>query len=314
MAKKLCILLILCCSVIFSGCYDNKDSKTSAPDELSAQKETEDSNDKNSSEKQLKARDRNIDTEKEFVFDDAGILTDGEYDSLNTYTAWFSKTFKINASIVLTNNIEESEPSEYAKKYYNDIYKGDGILFLINDDTGEDYFYRNGIPAEFISDSDVLMLFSEISPMLALGDYVAAAELVLETAESFLPEYFTDRSGVLKKEEISQYNKIIEKAAGNSLNLNIYYVEGTGNDSLEDFSKKRFENFYEKDDNAAMLVIDGNSGDSYLSASGSMIYMLESKEELEKEIKNCYTKTEGVDLKAASEIFVEFTGQTNSVN
>lgn len=306
MAKKLCIILICCCSVIFSGCYDNKNPKDTLPDELSAQEEIAASDAEQSTEKQLKARDRKIDTEKEFVFDDAGILTDGEYDNLNNYVAWFSKAFKINAAVVLTDDIEDSEPSEYAKNYYNALYKGDGILFLINNDTGEDHFYRNGVPAAFISDSDVLMLFSEISPMLALENYVAAAELVLETAEGLLPEYFTDRSGVLKKEEISQYNKIIEKAAGDN-SLNIYYVEGTGNDSLDDFSKKRFKMFYEENADAAMLVIDGNNGESYLCASGSMSYMTENRAELEKEIKDCYTKTEGVDLKTASEIFVGYT-------
>ncbi len=304
MTKKILFIVIFCCCVAFTGCFEDiKTPESLASDELSSQSESPES--EQPSEKKLKARDREVDTEKEYVFDDADILSKGEYDSINTYTAWVSKAFKINAAVVLTDDIEDKEPADYAKDYYNKLYKGDGILFLINNDTNEDYFFRNGIPAEFISDSSVLMLFSEISPMLALEDYVGAAERALESAEIYLPEYFTDRSGILKKEEIVEYNAIIEGAAGDN-SLNVYYVEGTAGDTLEKFSKKRFELFYEKDADAAMLIIDGNNGSSFLCASGNMSYLSDSKEELEKEIKSCYSKTDGVDLKTACEKFIGF--------
>lgn len=305
MKKLLLIAAFFCCATMFCGCSDNSvDSNGIAVDELSSRADSE-KEDEEAEEKPIKARDREIDTSKEFVFDDGGILTEGEYDSLNTYTAWLSKAFKINAAVVLTDDIEGSEPSDYAKNYYKDIYKGDGVLFLVNNDTNEDYLYRNGRPSEFITDSNVQMMFSEISPMLALEEYVSAAECALEMVELYYPEYFTDRSGNIKKEEISEYSSIIEEAAGNN-SLNMYYVEGTGDSGIEDFAKKRFDMFYEKNADAAMIVIDGNNGDNYLCTSGSMSFMNGSRSEIQEAIKSCYSKKDGVDLKSAAEKFAEF--------
>lgn len=305
MKKLFCIVLTCLFFTIFTGCSDSqKISDSKAQDVLSSQ-ELIDDQEETANEKPLKARDREIDTRKEYVFDDAKLLTDGEYDDLNAYAAWFAKAFKINAVVVLTDDIEDNEPADYAKKFYNDFYNGDGILLLINNDTNEDYFYRKGIPGEFISDSTVLMMFSEISPMLALENYIGAAEYILEASERQLPEYFTDRSKALKKDEISEYNQIIENAAGSN-NLNMYYVEGTGEDTIEDFAKKRFKMFYEEDADAAMLVIDGNNGNNYLCTSGNLNYLDNNKSELEKEIKSCYSKSNGVNLKKSSEKFAEY--------
>ena len=41
----------------------------------------------------------------------------------------------------------------------------------MNNDTGNDCFYRKGFPSKFITDSDIEMLFAEISPMIVTGDY-----------------------------------------------------------------------------------------------------------------------------------------------
>lgn len=259
-------------------------------------------------EADLKIRERAIETDGKYVYDDEKILTDGEFDALNSYVAWFSKAFKISAAVVLTNDIGDSTPEEYAASAYSDYCSGDGVLFLINNDTKEDYFYRNGLAAEYISDYDTEILFSVISPMLAMEEYVSAAERVLEEAELSLPEYISDRSATLDKDTVLECNEILKKASGENT-LNIYYVLGTGTDKMEDFAQSRFETFYGSKTNTAFLVLDGNNGNNYLIASGELSFMSEKKAELEAEIKKCYTKKSGVDLKKACEIFAEYSSE-----
>lgn len=297
--KKLLPLLMICCFITaFAGCSDKtKETAGSVSDELSEEtKETQQT---------LENRTRKVDTENTYVYDETMILTDGEYDDLNTYTAWFSKAFKINAAVVVTDDIGDSEPSDYAKNFYESNYNGDGILFLLNNDTNEDYLYRHGVPSKFISNEDVLMLFSEISPMLAMGDYITAAERVLEQAELLLPEHFTDRTGELEAEEIEKYNDYINENSGEG-KINVYYVKGTGEDSIEEFAKKRFEMFYDVDSDTAMLVIDGESGENYLYLSGNMGYLLTSRTEIHDAVKSCYDINNGMDLNAAIEKFIGF--------
>ena len=119
--KKLLSLLFICTfAASLVGCSENaKETGGKASDELSsATEETQ-------PEETLESRTREIDTENAYVFDESVILSDGEYDALNTYTAWLSKTFKINAAIVLTDDIGESEPADYARNFYESNYSGD---------------------------------------------------------------------------------------------------------------------------------------------------------------------------------------------
>ena len=299
--KKLMSLLLVCCFVTaFTGCSDDsQETDVSAVDELVSV------TDEKQEDETLEQRTREIDTENTHVYDESLILTDSEYDALNEYTAWFAKTFKINAAIVLTDDIGENEPSDYAKNFYESNYSGDGILFLINNDTNEDYFYRRGLPSKFISDSDVQMIFAEISPMLVMGEYNAAAERVLEEAELSLPEYFNDRTGELEADEIEKYNNYIRDNSKNG-KLNVYYVKGTGEDTIEEFATKRFEMFHEGGSDTAMLVIDGENGENYLYLSGDMGYLLTSRDEIYEAVKSCYTFENGMDLENAVKKFIGF--------
>jgi len=300
MKKLLSLLLICCLATAFTGCSDKaKETDVSGiVDKLSESTEK-------SEKETLENREREIDTDNQHVFDDSLILTDTEYDSLNSYIAWFSKAFKINAAVVLTDALGDSEPSDYAKNFYESNYSGDGILLLINNDTNEDYVYRRGVPSKFISDSDVQMIFAEISPMLVLEDYNAAAQRVFEQAELKLPEHFTDRTGTLEKEDIKSYNDYIEENR-KSNKICVYYINGTGDETMEEFAQRRFEMFYEGDEDIALLVIDGENGENYLYLSGEMGYLLTSKPEIYEAVKSCYSLDEGMDLENAIKKFMEY--------
>ena len=302
--KKILLAAVLSALTIVSvGCSDS--SKGGAADQLEKGAPVEDAEPTDNISSDLKARERSIETDGKFVYDDDKILSDGEYEALNSYTAWFAKAFKMNAAVVLTKDIGDSDPDEYAENFYNDNYDGDGLLFLINNDTNEDYIYRSGSVEEYLTDDKVDMLFPIISPMLAMEKYVSAAERVMEEAELSIPEYISDRSHTLDKDLMTECNDMLKDASGDNT-LNLYYVLGTGNEKMEKFAKKRFDSFFEKDSDTALLVVDGENGENYLVASGTYSFMTEAKFDLEKDIKSCYKKTKGLDVKKATEIFIKY--------
>ncbi|MGN1481900.1 TPM domain-containing protein [Porcipelethomonas sp.] len=304
--KKFTFIAVLCCfAALFSGCEDIKESNKE-PAESSAAETVENTDDIESSE-ELSSRDREINTETDFVFDDAGILNDSEWDQLNTYTAWISKTFKINAAVVTSDDIGDKKPEEYAEEYYNELYSGDGFLFLLNNDTGNDYFYRKGVPSMFITGGDIEMLFAEISPWLVTGEYFDSIEHVLETAELKLPEYLTDRSHILEKEDIKNINDKIKDAAGEN-SLNLFLTSDTGEKSIEDYAKENFNNYYDKNSDSAMLAVNTSDGSSYICASGSLEHIRDKQEDIQKDIKDCLKTDENgeeyFDCSQAADCFI----------
>lgn len=301
--KKIIFAVVFCLlTASLVGCDEIKETNASISE--TAEETTSDQ----SPEEELNSHNREINTDTDFVFDDAGILSDGEYDSLNTYTARIAETFKINAAVVITDDIGGKSPSEFAEEYYAGLYSEDGILFLLNNDTGNDYFYRKGVPAKFITAADIEMLFAEISPWIVTGDYIGAAERVLETAELKLPEYITDRTGLLEKEEISGINSILKDAAGES-SLNVFLVSSTGEQTTEDYAKAKFSQYYDSDSDSAMLVINISDSSSYVCASGNMTYLTDSQADIQAAVKAGLAETDSENnfiCKSAVNRFLEF--------
>lgn len=291
MKKLICAALLCLIAAVFVSCNEIKETNGSISGSDSVKQNDDSSNE--SSEEELRPRDREINTDKDFVFDDAGVLSANELKNLNTYTAWLAKTFKINAAVVITDNIGDKEPDKYAEEYYSDLYSGDGFLFLLNNDTNTDYIYRKGFLSKFITDDDIEMLFSEISPLLVKEDYISAVKYVLETAEKKLPEYFTDKSGILSKEEISELNEKLKETAGEN-GLNVYLVNDIGEQSIEEYSNKKFIDYYaESSDSNAMFVINTANGDCFVCTSGSMGYLSDSQEDIQKAVKSCIKESDG---------------------
>lgn len=305
MKKLICTALLCLFTVAFVGCNEIKETNVSVSESAA---EIDNSSDE-SSEEELRPRDREINTDRDFVFDDAGVLSADELENLNTYTAWLAKTFKINAAVVITDNIGDKEPDKFAEEYYSDLYSGDGFLFLLNNDTNTDYIYRKGFPSKFITDDDIEMLFAEISPLLVKGDYMSAAKRVLETAELKLPEYITDKSGTLSKEEISELNDRLKDAVGEN-GLNVYLVNDTGEQSIEDYANEKFNNYYAvSSESNAMLVINTANGDCFVCTSGSMRYLSDSQEDIQKAVRSCIKESDGkktVDCMSAVDKLLTF--------
>lgn len=293
--------------LLLTGCDKIEDKPVNNDAEISEQSSAAEE-----TEPTLPERDRTIDTSTEFVFDDAKALSSSDYDALNEYTAWLSKTFKINAAVVITDDMGDKTAEEYAGDYYTDLYGGsNGVMFLVNNDTGKDYILRKGAPSLFISGSDIEMLFSEISPLLVIGNYKDAINQTLQLIELSLPEFAIDRTNQMTAEEITAVNDILSGASGENANLSMIFIGDIDEKKISDYAKEQSDKYSVDGENSAIMVVNIQSGEYYICSQGELSSLEKEQESIKDLVSGCLTGTDGkktFDFTAAADIFVNFTG------
>lgn len=290
------------------GCDKIEDTPVNNDAEISVQTSAAEE-----TEPTLPERDRTIDTSREFVFDDEKVLSSSDYNELNEYTAWIARTFKINAAVVITDDIGENTVADYALNYYNDLYnRANGIMLVVNDDTGDDFLLRKGPPYKLISDSDIEMLFTEISPMLVTGNYKDAINRTLELIELSLPEFAIDRSNEMSAEEIATVNDILAGASGEGESLSMFFVGNTGEMKISDYAKEQYEKYSEDGESSAIMTVNIRSGEYYICSQGELSSLEKEQGDIKDSVAGCLTVTgdrTSFDYAAAADIFVNFAGK-----
>lgn len=309
--KKLVIMIsaIISVQLLLSACDKIKDKEVinggADISEASAGEETQ--------EPTLAQRERTAYTDSEFVFDDAGLLSNAEYKELNEYAAWLTETFKINAAVVTASDIGEKTSEEYTTDYYNELYGGsNGVMFLVNDDTGEDYLLRNGAPSLFISDSGIEMLFSEISPLLVTEKYSDAIQKTLEYIELNLPEFAVDRTNKLSKEDILNINEKLSKACGGGESLSMIFIGDIGDKKLEDYAVEQADKYFKDSSDAALMIVNTETGEYHICAQGNFRALEDDSENISTSVAECLTETDGqksFDCIKSADVFVKFAKQ-----
>lgn len=309
--KKLIIMIsaIISVQLLLSACDKIKDKEVinGGADiaEASVGDETQ--------EPTLAQRERTADTDSEFVFDDAKLLSKAEYKELNEYASWLSETFKINAAVVTVSDIGEKTSEEYTADYYNELYgSSNGIMFLVNDDTGEDYLLRKGAPSLFISDSGIEMLFSEISPLLVTEKYFDAIKKTLEYIELSLPEFAVDRTNKLSKEDIIDINDILSSACGDGESLSMIFIGDIGDKKLEDYAGEQSDNYFKESSDAAIMIVNTENGEYHICAQGSFKSLEDDFKNISSSVAECLTEKDGqksFDCIKSADIFVKFAKQ-----
>lgn len=293
--------------LLLTGCDKIEDKPVNNDAEISEQSSAAEE-----TEPTLPERDRTIDTSTEFVFDDAKALSSSDYDALNEYTAWLSKTFRINAAVVITDDMGDKTAEEYVSDYYTDLYGGsNGVMFLVNNDTGKDYILRKGAPSLFISGSDIEMLFSEISPLLVIGNYKDAINQTLQLIELSLPEFAIDRTNQMSAEEITAVNDILSGVSGENANLSMIFIGDIGEKKISDYAKEQSDKYFVDGENSAIMVVNTQSGEYYICSQGELSSLEKEQESIKDLVSGCLTGTDGkktFDFTAAADIFVNFTG------
>lgn len=295
-------------SLILTGCDKIEDKPVNNDGEIA-----EASSVAEETEPTLPVRDRTIDVSTEFVFDDAKALSSSDYDALNEYTAWISRTFKINAAVVIADDIGDKTAEEYASEYYNELYSGsNGVMLLVNNDTGADYILRKGAPSLFISESDIEMLFSEISPLLVTESYKDAINQSLELIELSLPEFAIDRTNKMSAEEITAVNDILAGVSGDDESLSMIFIGDIGEKKISDYAKEQSDKYFDDGENSALMTVNTQSGEYYICAQGDLSSLEDNQGDIKDSISGCLTEEDGkksFDYTDAADIFVNFSGR-----
>lgn len=137
------------------------------------------------------------------VFDECGALDGETVKTYNDYLGWLAETRLLCTTVVLTDDLNGSSPEAFAQTYYQTLWGTgtSGFLVLINNDTGQDCIYREGVVASYVDDAAVSLAVAQASPALVEGRYADALEILLPLGER-IPERILERSGTLSPEQV----------------------------------------------------------------------------------------------------------------
>lgn len=272
-------LLAAVCTLMIaalSGCNDIKEVSNKNVNSSTSEKSADLENETDStSQKENKLSDEalsklTVDTDKTHLFDLCKALTDKENEMINTYALHISDIYHLNASVMITDDLEDSEPSEYAENCYKELFKNTpGFLFLVNNETGNDYIYRNGYTSLFITDEEILHIFAEISPLLVTDKTYDGIKTAFDSVSALLPQHAIDRSGTLSKDEINKVESIISDSEADGEQLTIIFVSDIEKDDLADYAANAQKGIIENESQAgALLAVNIKTGDSAVSGYG----------------------------------------------
>ncbi len=138
-----------------------------------------------------------------YVFDECGVLDGETVKTYNNYLGWLAETRLLCTTVVLTDDLNGSSPEAFAQTYYQTLWGTgtSGFLVLINNDTGQDCIYREGVVSSYVDDAAVSLAIAQASPALVEGRYADALEIFLPLGER-IPDRILERSGTLSPEQV----------------------------------------------------------------------------------------------------------------
>lgn len=127
---------------------------------------------------------------KQRIFDNAGLLTEGEIEELEEVYRDYSLEDKMDYILLTTNSTDGMESREYAKEFYvnqgfgYDKENGDGNLLLIDMDNRRVEMIDKGICVDYIRDEEVEDILDEVTESLKDEEYGEAAKVYAEETHS----------------------------------------------------------------------------------------------------------------------------------
>lgn len=129
---------------------------------------------------------------KPLVFDDAGLFSQDEIQSLDLEANTLSEEYNMDIIIVTTDDAEGKSSREYADDYYDNGefgvgYGYDGILFLIDTDNREAYISTRGEGIRYLTDERIERILDVVFDSgLSNGDYYGASMGFLRGTKTYL--------------------------------------------------------------------------------------------------------------------------------
>lgn len=152
------------------------------------------------------------DSANQHIYDEENLLTEQEIQLYTNYLDWIASSRLVNAFVVLTSNLDDNTPEQFAEIYYQSVYDAsnpDGFLILINNDTNQDYIYTAGRCQQYLTQPAIDVSLSGATRDLIEGNYADALDRILLLGEK-MPAYVIDRTGMLTEAEIQEFSQKIE--------------------------------------------------------------------------------------------------------
>ena len=129
----------------------------------------------------------------ERIEDKAGLLTLEEEEEVAAKLNEVSQKLGVDIAVVTINDLEGKTEEEYADDYYESkLYSSDGVLLLINAETGSGWISTQGEGIKAFTDYGIQQCADRIRPELQSRDYAGAFKEFADVAE----EYFEkERAG-----------------------------------------------------------------------------------------------------------------------
>ncbi|MCB5939970.1 TPM domain-containing protein [bacterium 210820-DFI.6.52] len=126
------------------------------------------------------------------VFDQAGLFTQQERDTLTKKATETATTYHVDIAVVTTDDAGGKSAMSYADDFYdyNGIgcgEKNDGLLLLIDMDNRKVWITTTGKAIDLFTDDHIdTLLDDEVMPHMEKGDYYGAAQAFLDRASRYI--------------------------------------------------------------------------------------------------------------------------------
>lgn len=196
-----------------------------------------------------------------FIYDNAGTLTDAEFDECNKYAEMLYKKYLLNTAVVITDDLRGLTADKYAAEVYRMLYGegGSGMVFVINNETNTDAVYKMGCCQRFIDDISERDELYNATTKLVVGNYKDAALTMLKLCEK-CPVNLVDNSNVFAEKVAEKLSSALEDMSPNSVVV-IAMDNNTGRTNEElagEYHERRFAEFNKADTYA--IVLDKRTG------------------------------------------------------
>ena len=289
-------------SVFAAGCDNTEDKSANADIPVETEAVTE------ATEEATEPERKYTPQRGEFLYDDARVLSPSDFKAVNQTAADFTAKYRVNTGVVITDNTGEKAPKDLAAEYYKELCgNANGLLLLINNDTGKDYVMRKGSPSLFVTDEDIQLLLADISPLLVTGDYYGAVTKTFELFENNIPEYVTDRTNLMEKEQIEAINQKLKDASSEEKTLSVIYTSQPAC-IIDEYADSQIERYINTETPLVIMCVDITTGNSAVRAyngaqSGN------ATTEFKTAICECFNDEASFDFEHSVDIFIKYFGK-----
>ena len=248
-------------TIIFSGCVSspqNSSSEISDDSEMSSENtsdeenttseepETPDNspNDENKEDNQASDEAPESDSSAvqsvkaengKYIYDYAQILSDDEENELDSYVKRISAEKMINAAVVTISSSGDFTSADYAKDIFSQLYDnaGNGLVFVLNNDTKYDYLLTTGVCEKIIDTNTLNSALFSATQLFVKGEFKNGILEMLSLSD-MCPSHIFDELGVYSVEEL-QF--IENRLAGSNKDISVILTQNTSNTSDYDLCK-----------------------------------------------------------------------------